>query len=185
MNRRTGYASESGYPPKTRGHDSYNGYRDSYDYGDENYYSYSPDQVQRRYGDYSDYSSKTDNYGDKSNYDTLDNRSGSYGIGHNAVKYGSYASGYGDKCPGISIALLLISLLGIALMGYIFYLKVVAAGRKKRATLGIDGFLWLAENIESIVFRGNFLQFRKFTFYSIPLVFHTLTTACIILCYSI
>ena len=154
MDRRLGYANGQSYAPKTRFADSYNRYRDSYDYGDDDsYYSYSPSQFQRRYGDYSDYNSNTDKYSDLSNSENL--RSGSYGFGHNAAKYGSYASGYGDKCPGISIALLLISLLGIFLMGYIFYLKVVAAGRKKRATTGIDGVRWFMENIESIIFSGN------------------------------
>jgi hypothetical protein len=151
MNGRSGSYYESVYPPKQRGSGSYPGYRDEYDYADENYYSFSPSQYRSRYGDYSDYPSRADTYRDQ----TDRSRGGSYG--HESAKFGSYASGYGDKCPGISIALLLISLLGIALMGYIFYLKVVDAGRKKRATSGIDGFLWFAENIESILFRGNFL----------------------------
>ena len=140
MAGRSGTVYDSVYPSKSR---VYNGYRDDYDeYVDDRYYAYnSPSQYRARYSDYSDYNS----YRDKSD------RIGSYG-------HGSFSGGYGDKCPGISIALLLISLLGIALMGYIFYLKVVDAGRKKRATPGIDGFLWFAENIESIVFRGNFFH---------------------------
>ena len=154
MNQRIGYPSGYGYEPRTRGQESYNGYRDSYDYGDD-YYSYSPSQIQSRYGDYSDYAkgTKTHSDNDQSNKDKI--RSGSYGLGQTVANYGSYASGHGDKCPGISIALLLISLLGIFLMGYILYLKIVAAGRKKRATTGIDGVRWFVQNIESIFFSGK------------------------------
>ena len=46
--------------------------------------------------------------------------------------YGSYSSSYGKECPGIPIALLLVSLLGVLVMGYILYTKIVGAGRRKR-----------------------------------------------------
>ena len=45
--------------------------------------------------------------------------------------YGSYSGGYND-CPGIPIALLLVTLLGIGVMGFILYTKIVGAGRRKR-----------------------------------------------------
>jgi hypothetical protein len=47
------------------------------------------------------------------------------------------------ECPGIPIALLLITLLGIATMGVIFYLKVVAAGRRRRSANSPDTEDWL------------------------------------------
>ena len=148
MNQRTSYSSGYGYDGDTRGQQSY----DSYDYRDS-YYPYSP-----RYGDYSDDGNGRNSHGDNGHSNVDNSRSGSQGFGQNVPKYGSYASGYGDKCPGISIALLLISLLGIFLMGYILYLKVVAAGtKKKRATTGIDsvGVRWFLQNIESIIYSGK------------------------------
>ena len=46
--------------------------------------------------------------------------------------YGSYSGGYND-CPGIPIALLLVTLLGVGVMGFILFTKIQAAGgRKKR-----------------------------------------------------
>ena len=56
-------------------------------------------------------------------------RSGGYG------NYASYSGGYKD-CPGIPLALLLITLLGIAVLGVIFFLKVQAAGRRRRSIEG-------------------------------------------------
>ena len=72
--------------------------------------------------------------------------SGGSGYGHSgggyspSPSYGSYGgtvygshSGYGKMdCPGIPIALLLITLLGIAVMGFILYTKIVGAGRRKK-----------------------------------------------------
>ena len=58
---------------------------------------------------------------------------GGYGHSSGAV-YGSH-SGYGKMdCPGIPIALLLITLLGVAVMGFILYTKIVGAGRRKRSS---------------------------------------------------
>ena len=54
--------------------------------------------------------------------------------GYSQPSYASYSSGYGKMdCPGIPIALLLITLLGILTLGVIFFLKVQAAGRRKRS----------------------------------------------------
>ena len=54
--------------------------------------------------------------------------------GYSQPSYASYSSGYGKmECPGIPIALLLITLLGILTLGVIFFLKVQAAGRRKRS----------------------------------------------------
>ena len=110
-------------------------------------YSHSNSQ-QRRLSDYSDYGSYDYGYrADKSSKDL--------GSGYGAQSYGSYASGYGKQCPGISIALLLISLLGIALMGYILYSKIVAAGRRKRDVAEIADFWWFADNFLPILINGK------------------------------
>ena len=68
--------------------------------------------------------------------------------------YGSYA-GYGKQCPGISIALLLITLLGVALMGYILWSKIVAAGRKKRDVTDMDDYWWFVDNFSSLLINGK------------------------------
>ena len=110
-------------------------------------YSHSNSQ-QGRLSDYGDYGSYDYGYGaDKSSKDL--------GYGYGAQSHGSYASGYGKQCPGISIALLLISLLGIALMGYILWSKIVAAGRRKRDVADIADFWWLTENFLPILINGN------------------------------
>ena len=110
-------------------------------------YSHSNSQ-QGRLSDYGDYGSYDYGYGaDKSSKDL--------GYGYGAHSYGSYASGYGKQCPGISIALLLISLLGIALMGYILWSKIVAAGRRKRDVAEIADFWWLTENFLPILINGK------------------------------
>ena len=58
---------------------------------------------------------------------------GGGGYGYGEPSYASYSGGYGKmECPGIPIALLLITLLGIAVLGAIFLQKVLAAGKKRR-----------------------------------------------------
>jgi hypothetical protein len=88
--------------------------------------SYSTGQ-QGRFSDYSDYGVYGDGYGGYG----VDKSAKNLGYGYGAQSYGSYASGYGKQCPGISIALLLISLLGIALMGYIHAVKDCGCWKKK------------------------------------------------------
>ena len=67
---------------------------------------------------------------------------GSYGggYGYGEPSYASYSGGgYGKMdCPGIPIALLLITLLGIAVLGAIFLQKVLAAGRRRRSIRSIS-----------------------------------------------
>ena len=76
---------------------------------------------------------------------------GGYGHSSGAV-YGSH-SGYGKMdCPGIPIALLLITLLGVAVMGFILYTKIVGAGRRKRSS--DDSFPDL-EEISHILILGR------------------------------
>ena len=88
--------------------------------------SYSTGQ-QGRFSDYSDYGVYGDGYGGYG----ADKSAKNLGYGYGAQSYGSYASGYGKQCPGISIALLLISLLGIVLMGYIHAVKDCGCWKKK------------------------------------------------------
>ena len=75
---------------------------------------------------------------------------GSSGPRAQAKNYGSYSAGYKD-CPGIPFALLLITLLGVTVMGVLFYLKVQAAGRKKRSVF--SG--WSLEDIEIAFLSGR------------------------------
>ena len=75
---------------------------------------------------------------------------GSSGGRAQAKNYGSYSAGYKD-CPGIPFALLLITLLGVTVMGVLFYLKVAAAGRKKRSVAGG----WFLEDIEIAFLAGR------------------------------
>ena len=75
-------------------------------------------------------------------YDSgLSHLSGGYGGGyehpisysHDSYGHGASYGGYGKMdCPGIPIALLLTTLLGIGLLGFILFTKIQGAGRKKR-----------------------------------------------------
>ena len=73
--------------------------------------------------------------------------------------YGSYSGGYND-CPGIPIALLLVTLLGIAVMGFILFQKINGAGRRKREAPG-EGESPLAlllpelETLDVIILHGR------------------------------
>ena len=106
------------------------------------------------------YSDRLSDYGDYGSYDDGYSGYGGYGVdkasksGFGAQSYGSYA-GYGKQCPGISISLLLISLLGVALMGYILWSKIVASGRRKRNVAGIEDFWWFVENFGPILMNGT------------------------------
>ena len=86
------------------------------------------------------YSYVSDGYG----HDTSGYGHSSGGYGHSSGGYGhSFGGGYGHAsyrgygnmdCPGVPIALLLTTLLGIAIMGFILFTKIQGAGRKKRDT---------------------------------------------------
>ena len=75
---------------------------------------------------------------------------GSSGPRAQAKNYGSYSAGYKD-CPGIPFALLLITVLGVTVMGVLFYFKVQAAGRKKRSVAAG----WSLEDIEIALISGR------------------------------
>ena len=113
--------------------------------------SYSTGQ-QGRFSDYSDYGVYGDGYGGYG----ADKSAKNLGYGYGAQSYGSYASGYGKQCPGISIALLLISLLGIVLMGYILWSKIVAAGRRKRDVADMADFWWFMDHLGPIMINGRY-----------------------------
>ena len=69
------------------------------------------------------------------------------GYGYGEPSYASYSGGYGKmECPGIPIALLLITLLGIAVLGAIFLQKVLAAGkRRRRRSIAIEDLVDMVE----------------------------------------
>ena len=74
------------------------------------------------------YGHSSGGYGHSSGY-------GGGGYGHSVGYGGGYSSSYGgyEECPGVPIALLLTTLLGIGVMGFILFTKIQGAGRKKRA----------------------------------------------------
>ena len=75
--------------------------------------------------------------------------------GHSGHASYSGGGGYGkmNKCPGIPLALLLITLLGIAITGVILFLKIQAAGKRKRRS----AFHW--EDMAELVAIGrNLIQ---------------------------
>ena len=73
--------------------------------------------------------------------------------------YASYSGGYGKDCPGVPFALLITTLLGIVVMGVIFYLKVqAAAGRRKRRSLEGEDFDWgevFVEDLPTLLATGR------------------------------
>jgi len=160
LQSRIGYSSGSGpakgFIPQTRGYGKQNrfGAQTRVGYGSspselQDSYSYTGKQGQGRFSEYSDYGSYDDGYGgDKTA------KSGYGGYGYGAQSHGSFAGGYGKECPGISIALLLISLLGIVLMGWILYTKIVAAGRRKRDLADLSDFSWLVDNFVPLLING-------------------------------
>ena len=81
---------------------------------------------------------------------------GDYGSPAQAKQtYGSYSGGY--DCPGIPIALLLVTLLGIGVLGFILFTKIQGAGRRKRDTAA-DSWSLLApelENLDVLLLHGN------------------------------
>ena len=122
----TGYAP-SGHSPSGSGYGSSNS---GYGYGNSGYGNSG-------YG-------RSDSYSPSGGGGRIASRSGGYG------NYASYSGGYKD-CPGIPLALLLITLLGIAVLGVIFFLKVQAAGRRKRSSE--EGIHW--EDLLPIISIGR------------------------------
>ena len=74
----------------------------------------------------------------------------SYGHQHGA-SYGNYGK---MDCPGIPIALLLTTLLGIGILGFILFTKITAAGRRKRNANDGSSSLLPLEDILNVVNFG-------------------------------
>ena len=103
-------------------------------------------------------------------YDSgLSHLSGGYGGGyehpisysHDSYGHGASYGGYGKMdCPGIPIALLLTTLLGIGILGFILFTKITAAGRRKRnAKDGPSSF----EDFLNFVYLGMICSYYVFT----------------------
>jgi len=138
-----GYPNSAGLPSNSNGQYS-NGYgQSSNGYG----------QNSNGYGQNSNgYGQSSNGYG-QSSYDY----GYSSGPGAEAKQsYGSYSQSYGKECPGIPIALLLVSLLGVLVMGYILYTKIVGAGRRKRDIADSWPELWPdLENFDILLLHGR------------------------------
>ena len=74
---------------------------------------------------------------------------------HDSYGHGASYGNYGKMdCPGIPFALLLTTLLGIGILGFILFTKITAAGRRKRnANDGCSSLLPL-EDILKVVYFG-------------------------------
>ena len=76
------------------------------------------------------------------------------GYGHDSYghSYGASYGGYGKMdCPGIPIALLLITLLGIGILGFILFTKINAAGRRKRSVYHFTNIPELLKDFEDVL----------------------------------
>ena len=80
---------------------------------------------------YGGYSNQYGQYSNTNQYSTDYDYGYSGSPAQSKSSYGSYSGGYND-CPGIPIALLLVTLLGIGVMGFILFTKIQGAGRRKR-----------------------------------------------------
>ena len=109
------------------------------------------------YGGYSG-TNTYNGYGDYGGVDYSSGYSGSPAQSKSSV--GSYSGGYND-CPGIPIALLLVTLLGIGVMGFILFTKIQGAGRRKReARVEDDAASWTMllpelETLDVILLHGR------------------------------
>ena len=144
---------------------SMGGYGNRQQYQNNDYYNYDYPDYGHNGGGNRGYGA----YGQNTNSNNMRNRQfllgssnqNNYGSGYGGSNqidrssYGSFSGGYNECDSGISIALLLISLAGIATMFYILYTKI-QAGRKKRSSDQTD-LWWAFENLETIVYSGKLL----------------------------
>ena len=136
-----GHESDGGY----NSHDPGYGHSGAGGYGHETIYSHSGG------GNYG----HGNNYGHDIGYHhDSGNGHASYGHGYGA-SYGSYGK---MDCPGIPIALLLITLLGIAVLGFILFTKIQAAGRRKRSDDYFTNIPDLLQDFEDVL---SILQFGR------------------------
>lgn len=95
---------------------------------------------------------------------TIQRRKGTSAASNNLGSYSGHSASYsGDEyCDnGISIALLITALLGIAIMFYILYTKITKGRRRRRSTPELDileeemnPILAAMENFEDLVYTG-------------------------------
>ena len=101
-----------------------------------------------RFGTNNLYGGYSNTYGQYAGYGDYDyGGSSGYSPAQSKSSYGSYSGGYND-CPGIPIALLLVTLLGIGVMGFILFTKIQGAGRKKRDA--VDSWSELLPEVETL-----------------------------------
>merc|ERR1719232_1720126 len=100
-----------------------------------------------RFGSNNLYGGYSNTYGQYAGYGDYDYGGSSYSPAQSKSSYGSYSGGYND-CPGIPIALLLVTLLGIGVMGFILFTKIQGAGRKKRDA--VDSWSELLPEVETL-----------------------------------
>merc|ERR1719422_961027 len=98
-----------------------------------------------RFGSNNLYGGYSNTYGQYAGNGDYDYGGSSYSPAQSKSSYGSYSGGYND-CPGIPIALLLVTLLGIGVMGFILFTKIQGAGRRKRDT-GFDSWTQLLPDL--------------------------------------
>merc|ERR1719232_261199 len=107
-----------------------------------------------RFGSNNLYGGYSNTYGQYAGYGDYDYGGSSYSPAQSKSSYGSYSGGYND-CPGIPIALLLVTLLGIGVMGFILFTKIQAAGRRKRSALDVfEEIFTELESLDRIIFYG-------------------------------
>ena len=133
----SGYSStSSGYGP------SASGYGPTSSGNGPTSYAFSPNNAVYRKANTPGYGSNPSGY-QKSDH------SGHSGHGGHASYSGGGGYGKMNKCPGIPLALLIITLLGIAITGAILFLKIQAAGKRKRRS----AFYW--EDLPELVAIGR------------------------------
>lgn len=73
---------------------------------------------------------------------------------------GHHAGGYGDEyCDnGISFALLLTAILGVAVMFWVLFTKITMAGRRRRSVhenQGLNDYMSFVETFEDLIYNGR------------------------------
>ena len=132
----------SGYETVDYGHDSggYKSHDSGYGHSGGGGYGHDTSYGHSGGGTYG----HSDSYGHDIGYDS--------GYGHDSYSHGASYGGYGKMdCPGIPIALLLITLLGIGILGFILFTKINAAGRRKRSVYHFTNLPELLKDLEDVL----------------------------------
>jgi len=87
------------------------------------------------------------------------------GASNNVGSFSGHSAGYGEEyCDnGVSLALLLTALLGVAVMFYVLYTKITKAGRRRKRSTDelndleekMNPILTAMDNFEDIVYAGK------------------------------